>query len=209
MSNLQDEVRWAVEQVCVVAERLARALETSSPLLWSFPVGTSEYPPEKWYAATLHDVSGALNGGYAHTGIDLNLDKPPHGDVDRGMPAFSCCPGTIRARGFSASYLGSVIVEGQFDGQPIFFRYWHLANDAVFQALSVGQMVAAGQQVGAIGNYTLGAGGDHLHFDCALDLFGAHWWFTSHSDVRWIDPVPVLLQNLDQAKVRAMLSRGD
>ena len=208
MGNLRDEVRWAVEQVCIVAVRLAQALEASS-LSWAFPVGTSKYPPEKWYAAALHDMTGAANDGYAHTGVDLNLDKSPWGDVDRGMPVLSCCPGTIRVRGFSASYLGSVIIEGEFDGQPIFFRYWHLANDAVFQALAVGQMVAAGQQVGAIGNYTLGAGGDHCHLDCALDLFGAHWWFTSHPDVRWIDPVPVLLQNLDPVRVNAMLRRGD
>lgn len=208
-NDLQNEVRWAVEQVCVVAERLARALEASSPLLWAFPVGTSEYPPERWYAASLHDMTGVLNDGYAHTGIDLNLDKSPWGDVDRGMPVFSVCPGTLRARGFSASYLGSVIIEGEYDAQPIFFRYWHLADDAVFQAMAVGQMIAAGQQVGSIGNYTLGAGGDHCHFDCALDLFGAHWWFTNHSDVRWIDPVPILRQNLDPAKVDAMLRKGD
>lgn len=205
--DLRDEVQWAVEQVCIVAERLARALESS--LLWAFPVGTAEYPPGKWYAAALHDMTGAANDGFPHTGVDLNLDKSPWGDVDRDMPVFSCCPGTIRARGFSASYLGSVIIEGEFDGRPIFFRYWHLANDAVFQALRLGQLVAAEQQVGSIGNYTLGAGGDHLHFDCALDLFGAHWWFTRHPEVRWIDPVPVLLQNLDPVRVNAMLRRGD
>jgi len=209
MSDLRDEVRWAVEQVCIVAERLARALEGSPPLLWSFPVGTPEYPPERWYVASVHDMTGAANGGYAHTGVDLNLDVPHWGDVDRGQPVFSVCPGTVRALGVSASYLGSVIVEGQYDGQPIFFRYWHLADDAVFQALAVGQLVAAGQQVGAIGNYTLGAGGDHCHFDCALDLFGAHWWFTNHLDVRWLDPVPVLRQNLDSARVDAMLRKGD
>lgn len=208
MGNLPDEVRWAVEQVCLVAERLARALEASQ-LLWAFPVGTAEYPPHRWYAACVHDMTGAANDGYAHTGVDLNLDKPNWGDVDRGQPVFSCCPGTVRIVAYSSSYLGSVIIEGQFNRQPIYFRYWHLANDAVFQSLAVGQMVAAGQQIGAIGNYRLGQGGDHCHVDCALDLFQAHWWFTNHPEIRWIDPIPVWLSVLDSVKVTSMLRRGD
>ena len=210
MGNLPDDVRWAVEQMCVIAERLARALEDSvSPLLWAFPIGTDEYPPEHWYAAAIHDPTGVKNAGYAHTGIDLNLDKPNWGDIDRGMPVYSVCPGEIRVLGYSNLYLGSVIIEGEYHGRLIFFRYWHLAKDTTFLRHSEGQLVAAGQRIGSIGNYTLGAGGDHCHFDCALDLFGAHWWFTYHPDVRWIDPVPILKENLDPARVDAMLRRGD
>jgi len=210
MGNLRAETQWAVEQICIIAERLARAIEGEAPdLLWAFPVGTAEYPPEHWYAAAVHDLTGVANGGYPHSGIDLNLDQPNWGDIDRGMPVFSVCPGTIRVLGYSSSYLGSVIVEGEYDGHPLFFRYWHLAYDAVYQRLSVGQMVAAGQRIGSIGNYQRGRGGDHCHFDCALDLFGAHWWFTNHPDVRWIDPVPILEEKLDPARVAAMLRRGD
>ena len=210
MGNLPDEVRWAVDQICIVAERLARALEQEPALLWAYPVGTPEHPPEHWYAACIHDTTGKANpGGYAHTGIDLNLDRRPWGDVDRGMPVLAVAPGVVRVVGYSTSYLGSVITESVYNGRPLFWRHWHLANDAVFRSIAVGQMVAAGQQVGAIGNYTLGAGGDHSHLDCALDLFGAHWWFTNHPAVRWIDPVPILQQNLDPARVTSMLRKGD
>jgi len=211
MGNLLPEVQWAVEQICAIAERLGRAIEAEqepAPVSWAFPIGTEKYPPESWYAACVHDPTGKLNGGYGHTGVDLNLDKSPWGDVDRGMPVFSVCPGVVRVVGYSTSYLGSVIVEGQYNGQPLYWRYWHLANDAVFKAISGGQLVAAGQQVGAIGNYALGEGGDHCHVDCALDLFQAHWWFTLHPQIRWIDPVPTWLQNLDSMRVAAMLRRG-
>jgi len=101
-----------------------------------------------------------------------------------------------------------VIIEVQHQGYPLYVRYWHLADDAGFRGLAVGQAVEAGQQIGAIGNYRLGAGGDHLHFDCARDPFGAHWWFTNHPDVRWIDPVPVLQMHLDSVRVEEMLKKG-
>jgi hypothetical protein len=209
MGNLPDEVRWAVEQICIIAERLARALEEEPEILWAYPVGTLEHPPEDFYAACVHDPTGKANKGYGHTGVDLNLDRSPWGDVDRGMPVYTVAPGTVRAASYSSSYLGSIIIESQYNAQPLFWRYWHLADDTVFRSIVMGQMMAAGQQVGAIGNYTLGEGGDHCHVDCALDLFGAHWWFTRHPEIRWIDPVPTWLQNLDPVRVAAMLRRGD
>lgn len=202
------DVAWAAEQCCKVAERLGRLLEQQDVPAWAFPVGTDEYPPERWYAATLHDTTGVRNGGYAHIGVDENLDVPNWGDVDRGQPVFCVAPGVVQVVGYSSSYLGSVIIEVQHQGYPLYVRYWHLADDGVFRGLAVGQAVEAGQQVGAIGNYRLGAGGDHLHLDCARDLFGAHWWFTKHPDIRWIDPVPVLSWHLDAVAVEAMLQKG-
>jgi len=70
------DVAWAAEQCCKVAERLGRLLEQQDVPAWAFPVGTDEYPPERWYAATLHDTTGVRNGGYAHIGVDENLDVP-------------------------------------------------------------------------------------------------------------------------------------
>lgn len=175
---------------------------------WAFPVGNGEYPPAAWYAATRHDESGRLNDGYGHTGIDLNLDRWPWGDVDRGQPVFAVADGVVRAVDYSSRYLGSVVIEVEHDGAPLFFRYWHLANDATYQLIAEWQMVRDGDCLGHIGNYTLGAGGDHLHLDCALDNFGAHWWFTRHPEVRWVDPVPVLKAHLDADEVERMLRKG-
>jgi len=194
-------------RVFSLAQELGREVEVS----WSFPVGRSgddgQYHPPAWYAATLHDESGELNDGYGHTGIDLNVDRWPWGDVDRGQPVFAVADGVIRDLGYSSRYLGSVILEVEHDGGLLYFRYWHLADDSAFRALTEWQTVRGGDVLGHIGNYTLGAGGDHLHLDCATSLFGPHWWFTNHPDVAWVDPVPVLKAHLDAEQVDAMLAR--
>jgi murein DD-endopeptidase MepM/ murein hydrolase activator NlpD len=178
-----------------------------APSPWSYPVGDERWPTERWYAATLHDTTGRLNDGYAHTGIDLNMWKAPWGDVDRGKPVFAVADGVVDDKGYSTSYLGSVILLVEHLGQPLYVRYWHLENDAAFDFLQVGERVNSGELIGRIGNYTLGAGGDHLHLDMALDPFGPHWWFTRHPAVRWVDPVPILKAHLDADKVDAMLRR--
>jgi murein DD-endopeptidase MepM/ murein hydrolase activator NlpD len=198
------ELRGHSQELVTLAEELGRDVEAS----WHYPVGNGEYPPEAWYAAALHDPSGKLNGGYAHTGIDLNVDRRPWGDVDQGEPIFAVADGVIRGLGYSQNYLGSVVIEVEHSGMLIYFRYWHLMNDKLFRSLAGYQTVRGGECLGHIGNYRLGAGGDHLHFDCAVQLFGPHWWFTRHPDVDWLDPVPILKAHLDVEQVDAMLARG-
>jgi hypothetical protein len=176
--------------------------------IWAFPVGTAEYPPEAWYAATLHDTTGRLNNGYCHTGIDLNLDRSPWGDVDRGQPVFAVADAEIVGHSCSTQgYLGSIVIKvmTEWDGATsLHFRYWHLANDSTFDKWQVGSLVGAGTILGHIGPY---ARGDHLHFDCAKDAFGPHWWFTRHPEVEWIDPVPVLKRHLDTKRIKQMLEK--
>jgi murein DD-endopeptidase MepM/ murein hydrolase activator NlpD len=151
-------------------------------------------------------MTGQRNNGYAHTGIDLNVDQYPWGDVDRGQPVFAIAPGRVYAIGYSQSYLGSVVIEIEHGGVLHWVRYWHL--DEGFPQLHVHEHIMSGTYIGAIGNYQLGRGGDHLHLDMALDPFGPHWWFTNHRDVRWVDPVPVLRARLDSATIDAMLEKG-
>lgn len=206
--------QWAVDEIQRIADQLRDVAvwlgsQGSPQPAWAFPVGTMQYPPKRWYAACLHDLTGRLNDGYPHTGIDLNLNVKPWGDVDRGMPVWSVASGIIRGIGYSQSYLGSVIVEVEHISAPLYVRYWHLANDATFRGLVAGQIVQAGQQIGAIGNYTLGAGGDHCHLDMKVTLYkGPHCWFTTDSG-GWIDPVPVLKAHLPVAEIEAMLSKAD
>jgi len=177
------------------------------PAPWCFPIGSTQYPPPDWYCASWHDLTGKRNNGYGHTGIDLNVCKPPYGDIDRGQPGFAVADGVIFRVGYSQSYLGSVILLVGHERSPLYARYWHLADDATFRSWTEGQVVKAGTELGHIGNYTLGAGGDHLHLDAALDPFEPHWWFTNHPVVRWIDPVPILKAHLDPAQVEAMLEK--
>lgn len=199
------------------------------PIVSEYPDGVA-YAPEDYYCATLHDLTGVKNDGYGHSGIDLNLAKHPFGDVDRGQPVFAVADGTVVARDYSTSYLGCVILRIEWDwkplqvradrwigeklqseqviietGQPTFWRYWHLENDATLKSMIVGMAVPIGTCVGHLGNYTLGAGGDHLHFDCALDKFGPRWWFTKHPEIRWVDPLEILAHRLGKDAVDVMV----
>lgn len=179
------------------------------PSPWSYPVGNHIWPAENWYAAAVHDIGeGRLNDPpYRHTGIDLNMWKSPWGDVDRGAAIYAVADGVIDSKGYSVNYLGSIILLVEHAGEPLYIRYWHLERNALFESFIVGDRVSSGELLGHIGNYTLGAGGDHLHFDMALDPFEPHWWHTRHRTVRWVDPVPILKMHLDDDVVDAMLRR--
>lgn len=169
---------------------------------WEFPV----VPPEAWYCASLHDTTGKLNNGYGYTGIDLNLDRSPWGDVDRGQHIFAVTDGVIDKLDWHARYLACVLELAEHEGKPLYIRYWHLANDDAFKSWSVGDSVKAGSLIGNIGDYV---GGDHLHFDMALDPFEPQWWFTNHPSVRWIDPLEVLKAHLTPSEVDLMVGRRD
>ena len=201
-----DAERLALEIATALAmnQEVTRILERAiEPRRWWYPVGSLEYPVEQWYSASWHSLDGKLNGGYGHTGIDLN-SQYPRGDADRGQPVYAIADGVVVNRGYSTKYLGSVVIAVSYRTKPLYVRYWHLANNATFRQWSSGDGVKGGEVIGHIGNYTLG--GDHLHFDMAEDEFGPHWWFTKHRDVRWVDPLPVLRDMLDEATVNAMVS---
>jgi len=169
---------------------------------WAFPVGTSEAPPEKWYCAQYHTYAGSPSAG--HTGIDLNLDRSPWGDVDRGFPVWAIAKGQVTSVNHSPGWVGVVVIRHEHQGRPLWVRYAHLAPDSI---VSYGQEVAPGELVGVIGNYIAGRGGDHLHFDMCRDAFSWSWYRTSGYD--WVDPVPILKAHLDPDRVDAMLRKGD
>lgn len=188
-----------------LALQLIGGSDASPP--WSFPVGTSANPTSTWYAYTLHDLTGRRNvDGYAHTGLDLNLDKAPWGDVDRGQACYAEADGVVSAIGYSNTYLGSVIIQVDHYGIPLWIRYWHIEFDV--PTLKAGDPVESGDCLGTIGNYKLGAGGDHLHLDMAWQPFGVHWWFTNHPEIEWANPTYILKAHLDHDLVDAMLRKG-
>jgi murein DD-endopeptidase MepM/ murein hydrolase activator NlpD len=182
----------------VTGQRVAAFFEVPSSV-WNTPVPG----PEDWYAATWHDPTGKKNDGYEHTGIDLNLDKAPWGDVDRGQQVLAIASGIVLETGYTDAYLGVVVLLVEHDGAPLYVRYWHLAQDATHLALRAGQPVAAGQVIGSLGDYK---GGDHLHFDVARDMFSSRSWLTP--GIRWIDPIPVLKAHLNPDLVDQMVSRN-
>ena len=174
------------------------------PQSWHFPVGSDEYPIEKWYIATVHDLTGKANNGYKHSGIDYNVEVPPRGDIDRGQPVFAIADGTVYGTWHSERNLASVVIQVTHMGAPLYVRYWHLARDNTFLNLRPGLAVTVGQTIGHLGSYI--PGGDHLHFDMALDAFHPGCWLTP--SVRWVDPVTVLEYHLDPGLVEASLHIG-
>jgi len=166
---------------------------------WAFPVGEGQYPPETWYAYTLHDLTGALNNGYKHSGLDLNLDVAPWGDVERilGLAVYNVAPGIVTYVTTDWYGVGMCVIRSEHDGAPLWIRYAHIASGVMAD-----QVVEAGQMLGPFGNWRTG---DHLHFDMALDKFDREWLTPG---IRWIDPALVLKEHLDSRRVDAMLAKG-
>ena len=196
------EVREVVAEMGRLLERLqglTTPLEGQRPF-WVFPVGTAGAPVAEWYCAQYH----TFNGKTGHTGLDLNLDRAPWGDVDRGEPVYAVTAGVVESVGFSESWRGVVVLRVEHEGKPLWVRYAHLEREPVM--VDAGQEVSAGYLLGRLGDYQRGAGGDHLHFDMALDAFGWNYWLTP--GIRWVDPVRVLRAHLPAEWVEAMLARG-
>ena len=166
---------------------------------WSFPVGRGQYIPERWYAATVHDMTGALNNGYKHTGLDLNLDLSPYGDIERtlGLAMYAVADGMVTYVTDYWSGVPMIVVEVMHDGKPLWVRYGHITP-----VVMLGEVVKAGQKLGGFANWKTG---DHLHIDMCLDEIDRDWL----SDKRWVDPVDILSAHLSPVRVQAMIAKGN
>ena len=180
---------------------------------WCFPVGSDKFPIEKWYIASKHLDRHSRWAGGIHTGIDYNVEVPPRGDIDRGQPVFAITDGVIYATGYSQIYLGSVVIEIEHHGKPLWVRYWHLANDDLFKSWRPGLDFVSGQELGHIGSYL--RGGDHLHWDMCIEPFHPLTWWSRMSGssneeklARWVDPIGVLKAHLSPDVVDASLRIG-
>lgn len=198
-------------KILPVTERDPDRATVENVARWGLPVGEM---PQIWYTYTVHDLTGEKNtgpgfppGGYPHSGLDLNWDVEPHGDVDRGAPVFAITDAFTHRVAWHEVYRGCVILEVEHAHLPLYVRYWHLGPECMVRCPAPGKSVRSGQHIGNIGSYELG--GDHLHFDMALDEFEPTWWFTKHPDVRWVDPVPILRQHCIVSELEAMLRKGD
>jgi murein DD-endopeptidase MepM/ murein hydrolase activator NlpD len=164
---------------------------------WAFPVGNDVYPPERWYVATWHDPTGVRNGGYKHTGIDINLDVSPWGDIERtlGLSVWALAPGTVYSVVQDWYGVPMTVIEHTHEGQPLYVRYAHIVP-----VLKVGEAVAAGERLGTFANWRTG---DHLHLDMTRTPYTTAWFTTG-----MMDPLPVLKAHLDPTRVEAMCARG-
>ena len=162
---------------------------------WAFPVGNAEYPPARWYAASLHTPSGPTR----HLGLDLNLDQSPWGDIERtlGLSVYAIADGVVTYLTTNWSGVPMLIIRHEHNGQPLWVRYAHIVP-----VVKAGQSIAAGQVLGPFANWRTG---DHLHLDMATAAYTREYLNTS---IPFIDPVPVLKAHLDPTTVDAMLRKG-
>lgn len=197
------------EYICeceILSVRENSIVQTAHPqIMTAYPVGDSAYPPEKWYAAVVHDPTGKRNNGYKHTGIDLNLDIPPRGDIERvkNLGIYSIGHGVVTYRTDKWSGVPMIVIEHQYRGKPLYTRYAHL-----IPVVEVGDKVEPGQLLGTFANWTKNDGGDHLHLDMATEPFTTEWLYNQRI-INWVDPVPILKDILDPDIIDKMLQQGD
>jgi len=167
------------------------------PAGWGFPVGNEVYPPERWYVATWHDPTGVRNDGYKHTGVDINLDVSPWGDIERtlGLSVYALAAGTVRFVTQNWYGVPMMVIEHAHEGFPLYVRYAHIVP--VYQ---MGDRVTVGERLGTFANWRTG---DHLHLDMTRTAYTTEW-FTAGM----MDPLPVLEAHLAPALVEAMCARG-
>jgi biotin carboxyl carrier protein len=116
---------------------------------------------------------GAGRTGHQHQGQDVVAAE--------GLPVVAPLAGTIVARDYQASAAGFYLAMDAADGRSFFFA--HCQKDTF--AVTVGQAVAAGQQLCRVG-HTGDASGPHLHFEIWIG-----GWRRDRSSTP-IDPLPQL-----------------
>ncbi len=125
-------------------ERAAREAERKRLNTFVSPIPGS-------YVSTGYQSGGAIWSSGSHTGIDFHAAS--------GTPVHSVGVGTV-VEGWGGAYGNQVVIK-MHDGT--YTQYGHLSSIGV----SVGQEVAAGEQIGlsgATGNVT----GAHLHFEARM-----------------------------------------
>jgi murein DD-endopeptidase MepM/ murein hydrolase activator NlpD len=117
-------------------------------------------------------VFGAKRKGHRHQGQDLTATL--------GTPVVAPRAGTVEHIGYQARGAGHyVILDG--DGEDFDYAFMHLRRGSI--AVSQGERVALGQQLGQVGS-TGGSSGPHLHFE----IWVGGWYTGGHP----IDPLPLL-----------------
>ncbi|GGW69385.1 peptidase [Streptomyces lucensis JCM 4490] len=135
----------AAEKVKQEREARARAAREAERKL----LNTFVSPIAHSYVSTGYQASSSLWSSGSHTGIDFHAAS--------GTSVHAAGSGTVVSTGWGGAY-GNQIVIRMADG--MYTQYGHLSSIGV----TVGQKVAAGQQIGlsgATGNVT----GPHLHFE--------------------------------------------
>jgi murein DD-endopeptidase MepM/ murein hydrolase activator NlpD len=145
------------------APRKLRILPVSSIPTGVFPVRGPH---------TYGDGFGAQRSGHKHQGQDILAAC--------GLPIVSAVAGRVQYRAYQSAAGNYAVIDSA--GSNVDMAYMHMVKPAIVQQ---GQAVAAGQQIGNVGQ-TGDATGCHLHFE----YWVGDWWGGGAP----IDPLPYLKQ---------------
>ena len=150
-------VTQAQPQPRAQALTIAAAAPVADVVRDAYTVVVPPKPPKLQYP--LLTGTGILSGfgprgGRMHEGSDI---FPGY-----GTPIYSIAAGVVTKASGAGAYGNHVVVEHVIDGQMVTSLYAHMAPGTM--AVTVGQQVAVGQQLGAVGE-TGNAQGAHLHFE--------------------------------------------
>lgn len=163
-ASLQTFVAPAIQPLAHV-ERDSFGVSTYSVVQWPLPTGT---PMASGYG--YRSCSGCSS---FHEGIDLNPGS--------GYPVQSIADGIVVTSEFSGALGAHVIVEHVIDGVIVRSIYGHMQGDSL--AVSVGDVVSRGQQLGLVGS-TGQSTGPHLHFAIQIgdELIDPLPWLLAHAN---------------------------
>lgn len=189
LSTKQEIDQWLVEldlaltlsrdAVAKARELVASLSETPpvDPFLYDgfdAPIGTAEERAgDKLWPGEWVNANPFLNSYWfgnpprqaVHTGADLNLNSP-RWNLDDGAPVFAAANGVVTFAQIvpRGTWGGLVVIRHTLpDGKVVHTRYGHMSTLAV----TAGQEVLRGQQIGTIGGTEYGVA-DHLHMDISL-----------------------------------------
>jgi murein DD-endopeptidase MepM/ murein hydrolase activator NlpD len=133
-------------------------------------------PVSPWGRYWIATAFNAFAAGYAfikdrlgrwvhHTGLDINRGS---GNQDKGDPVYATAPGVVRWVGFQRRGFGNFVVIQHENGGITVWGERHAHLDTVL--VKIGDRVAAGQQIGTLGNSGDPSGEmrAHLHLDYFL-----------------------------------------
>lgn len=146
--------------------------------------------PEGWrdFLDRTYPYGGTAGGKYRpHTGVEFpNPISTPIVAVGNATVAYAGTDGEIRY-GPDLGFYGNLIViqltDYTYNGRPIYALYGHLSEIYV----EAGQIVPAGEIIGAVGATGVANGGAHLHFEVRLDDPQNYFASTRNPDL-WIKP---------------------
>jgi murein DD-endopeptidase MepM/ murein hydrolase activator NlpD len=165
-----------------------------SPTLTPFP---PDHPPEDhfWLARPIpHGFVDFVDRNYLY-GTTQSGKRVPHHGVEfqnpSGVPVIAAAPGTVVVAGNDWTdvygpdkyFYGNLVVvelDQRYRDQPVYTLYGHLASIAV----STGQRVQTGDQLGAVGGTGV-ALGPHLHFEVRV---GQDDYYSTRNPELWLAP---------------------